>query len=96
MHVEPITNTSHRTILTPCTRCIYHNPLTKIPPQTKDSDNRCFFTIPRDLCFFIPTLRNNSVERFPWCSWSRYLLRDLAITFINQRNNPHLRALATP
>src|SRR5215216_5127437 len=65
MHINPTTNQSHRTLLSPCTRCIYHNPRTKIPPQTKDSNNRCFFTIPRDLCFIIPSLRNNSMEQFP-------------------------------
>ncbi|CAI2200377.1 6110_t:CDS:1, partial [Funneliformis geosporum] len=50
---------NQRTVLSPCTRCIYHNLITKIPPQTKDSEHRCFFTVFRDLCFFIPTSRNN-------------------------------------
>src|SRR5215216_4707975 len=36
------------------------------------------------------------MEQFPWCSWSLTLIHDIASTFINQRNNPHLRIPATP
>ncbi|CAI2199577.1 10240_t:CDS:1, partial [Funneliformis geosporum] len=59
MHINPTSGRNQRTVLSSCTRCIYHNPITKIPPQTKDSEYRCFFTVPRDLCFFIPTSCNN-------------------------------------
>ncbi|CAI2194972.1 7935_t:CDS:2, partial [Funneliformis geosporum] len=55
MHINPTIGRNQRIVLSPRTRCIYHNPITKIPPQTKDSEHRCFsLSLETSVSLFLP------------------------------------------